>query len=462
MRLAIEGSGFRSAATEFGEANRVAALHYDSLTAKLDGYAAMAGDDTTSAAFASAYDEAAAEAVASMVDLVDAFANLGRLTETSLANHRDANVASIIAGATVYDGGSVLDPGYVSVLPASPPTALGGDPPSFSDEVRWVLDHVEGFVWPNADVDRLREAAHTWRSAEADLDGLTRFCGTAAGALASQLSPEIPVAVAATEELAVTVRELAAQYAALADACDSYADQVEAAHDEIESLTKQLLAEVVVGVLVGAAVTAITGGAAAGVSTGAVIARVASYSPRFAAVINTLRALALGASSTLRSTSATIRTLGVRIRKFAGGRMLARTEAGQIGFRGSNRFGRGFLRAHEHSGSHTLARHVGKSRDELLERLQREPWIKRSSSFPDDDVAERAIGRLLRENDDVIRAWLAGGKGDLGLEGGGSAVTGVSVSPGGLPETVRRLRVVLRSDADMPDGYRIFTAYPQP
>ncbi len=373
MRLAIEGTGFRSAATEFGEANRVAALHYDSLTAKLDGFAAMAGDDSTSAAFASAYDEAAAEAVASMVDLVEAFANLGRLTETSLANHRHANVASIIAGATVYDGGSVLDPGYVSVLPAPPPSSLGGDPPSFSDEVRWLLDHVEGFVWPNADVDRLREAAHAWRSAAGDLDGLTRFCDAAAGALSSQVSPEIPVAVAATDELAVTVRELAGQYAALADACDGYADQVEAAHEQTESLIKQLLAEVVVGVLVGAAVTAITGGAAAGVSTGAIIARVASYSPRFAAVINTLRTLALGAASTLRTTSATIRTLGGRIRTFAGGRVLARTEAGQIAFRGVQSLRPGFpaqpraLRQ-PHAGSSR-----GQVLDELLERFSGSP-----------------------------------------------------------------------------------------
>ena len=75
------------------------------------------------------------------------------------------------------------------------------------------LDHIQGFVWPNADTDRLRSAAQAWRTAAEGVDGLAAQCGDAVAALDTQRSPEVPVAVAATEELRATARDVSAQFA---------------------------------------------------------------------------------------------------------------------------------------------------------------------------------------------------------------------------------------------------------
>ena len=95
LRLAVDGGGYAAAREAFETANHVTALTHDSLAGKLSGYAGMAGHDESSAEFAAAYEAAAGDAFGALGDLIDAFAALGHLTAASLANHRDANVASI-------------------------------------------------------------------------------------------------------------------------------------------------------------------------------------------------------------------------------------------------------------------------------------------------------------------------------------------------------------------------------
>ena len=176
MRLEID-HGYDTATEAFVNGNHVAALHYDNLTGKLCGYAGMAGNDSTSTDFALAYDTGAQDAVEALDDLVDAFANVGRLTDTSITNHRHANRNSVLGSATVYDGTAPLPThGYLDVPPVSIPTSLGSDLSSFPDELNWILDQVEGFVWPNADTSRLREAGLAWQTAADDLDRLTGYC----------------------------------------------------------------------------------------------------------------------------------------------------------------------------------------------------------------------------------------------------------------------------------------------
>ena len=73
MRLAVDGGGYATARTAFENANHVAALQYDAMSGKLAGYAAMAGDDASSAEFAAAYDDAASQATGALADLVAAY-----------------------------------------------------------------------------------------------------------------------------------------------------------------------------------------------------------------------------------------------------------------------------------------------------------------------------------------------------------------------------------------------------
>ncbi len=461
MRLAIDRAGYDTAAEAFASGNHVAAVQYVSLVGRLDSCAAMAGDDSTSTEFAVAYDEAAAEAVAAYADLVPAFANLGRLTERSSANHRAANANSIISGSVVYDGWSLPEGDYVSVLPATPPSSLGGDSPSLSSEANWILDHIQGFAWPNADTDRLRSAAQAWRTAAEGVDGLADQCDDAASALWSQRSPEIPVAVAATEELRATALEVSAQFATLANACDDYATQVDQKRAEIRALVEEILAMIVEGIVVSVAIGLLTGGAGAIAGGSAVVAKVAAQSPRFAAILAALRSAAAASSAYLRTTRASLRASRLKLGKFADSRLAMRSEAGQVRI-GGRAFGwrAGRLIRHERWGSHTIKKHVGWSDRQLLARLRREPNLKGVSSFTDERTAERAIGHLLDHHDARLRSWLAGSQRGLQLEVKTDWIVGRHAAPDGRVTDVQGLRMFLVRDPRMDEGFRIVTAYP--
>ena len=399
MRLEVDGTGYETAARAFVDANQLAALCFSRLGGRLSGYGGMAGDDSTSQEFAAAYDEGAREAISSLADLVGSCSGLGRLTTSSLGNHTRANVRSIAAGSSVYQGGDLPEMGddsaYVSVLPAAPPTSLGADSPALPDQVGWILDHIEGFVWPGADVARLRDAAGAWRAAATALDGLVTCFDSAIRAFWGERSPEIPLAIDATHELRTSVRGLADQHAALAAACDSYADAVEAKRAEILHLAEWLLEQVVEGVVISVALGAITGGAGTAAGLSAVAARVAAESPRFAAILETLRALASGVASSVRATRNALQATRVTLTKFRDAavvRSTARGEAGTLKLWWERE--PGWLAKHEHSGSHTIELHVGRSRSRSCSSVSsgRRPPLDTRPPSPTSRLAERAIG----------------------------------------------------------------------
>jgi hypothetical protein len=456
--LVVERSGYVDAAVAFQEGNRAAADEHAALVAGLSRTAGMAGDDSTAGSFARDYDLAAGEAVAGLADIVTAFATLGRLTETSLANHADAEARSIIPGALVDT--SCLDvpaSTYAAVLGATPPSSLGGDPPMLTSQEAWILDRIEGFVWPDADTDRLRDAAALWHRTAGRLDSLAGSCRIAGHALATQRSPEIPLALSAADDLATTVRDLAGSCAALGDHCSAHADAVEAAHAQLRALLTEILRLVVEGLVVSAVLGALSAGAGAGVAIAAVAARVATYSPRFHAVLTTLRALTTATTACVRATHDALRLQRLRLERFL--RVPARNERGVLAL-GNPRWGRGWLARHEHSGSHTLRDHVGKTVDELQERLA-STGMRAASSFRSEADAERILERVMHQRAIEIRQWLAQGAGPLRIDAT-TTNAGISVFKDGSSRAVDGVRVILMRDSTMPDGYRILTAFPQP
>lgn len=62
------------------------------------------------------------------------------------------------------------------------------------------------------------------------------------------------------------------------------------------------------------------------------------------------------------------------------------------------------LRRDEARGGHTIARHVGKTDDELRERLARES-ISAASTYPDLETAQRVVGLALRRHAARVEAW---------------------------------------------------------
>lgn len=116
----------------------------------------------------------------------------------------------------------------------------------------------------------------------------------------------------------------------------------------------------------------------------------------------------------------------------------------------------------ERLGGHTLARHVGRTPDELASRLENEPGLRAASSFPDRATAERAVALALVTQRDRLERWQARGarRPNLALDVRASdgRPFGVTLARGDpRPRVTRSARVVLRARGS---GFYVLTAYP--
>lgn len=117
----------------------------------------------------------------------------------------------------------------------------------------------------------------------------------------------------------------------------------------------------------------------------------------------------------------------------------------------------------EARGGHTLARHVGKSDDELRARLERER-IAAASTYTDLRTAEETVGTALNHEAERVRNWSQrrGRRPNLAID-----FVGEDDRP--LGRTLRRGEksarscanavVVLKSDGS--NGYYVLTSYPE-
>ena len=121
----------------------------------------------------------------------------------------------------------------------------------------------------------------------------------------------------------------------------------------------------------------------------------------------------------------------------------------------------GGLQAHEDAGGHLIDRHVGKSEQWLVDRVQNSN-ISAASSFRDLPEAEYFVATTLAENQSGIDAWLDGKGGSrLVVDASFDATTGISVARGqDHAEDVFSVRVVLERSDRLDIGYRIITGYP--
>lgn len=121
----------------------------------------------------------------------------------------------------------------------------------------------------------------------------------------------------------------------------------------------------------------------------------------------------------------------------------------------------GSLSAHEGvAGGHTLARHVGKSIDELRERATRERK-REVSTFPDAAAADRAVAAVLTRRHSAVADWLR--RSPDGLRDFSATLDGpvgtIWRADRGLASPGRTVVVVLAPFARFPEGFRIHTAY---
>jgi hypothetical protein len=119
----------------------------------------------------------------------------------------------------------------------------------------------------------------------------------------------------------------------------------------------------------------------------------------------------------------------------------------------------------ESMGGHTLARHVGKTDDELADRLRREPRISAASTYTDRATAERNVGSALASGRDKLAAWerRSGRRPNLVLNyrSPGKEPLGRSLRRGQKRSSpARRALVVLRWD-ERSRRFYVLTSYPE-
>jgi len=115
----------------------------------------------------------------------------------------------------------------------------------------------------------------------------------------------------------------------------------------------------------------------------------------------------------------------------------------------------------EAAGGHVLRKHVGRTDDELRERLERERNISGASTYTDRSTAEHAVGAAIAVSQDRIQHWLnrSGGRPNLVLDYDSGQPLGRTLNRGDSQSRLcSHAVVVLRYAAP---SYYVLTSYPE-
>ena len=115
----------------------------------------------------------------------------------------------------------------------------------------------------------------------------------------------------------------------------------------------------------------------------------------------------------------------------------------------------------EAAGGHVLRKHVGRTDDELRERLVHERNISGASTYTDRAIAEHAIGAAIATSRDRIQRWLnrSGGRPNLVLDYESAQPIGRTMNRGdSQSRPCSHAVVVLKYAAP---SYYVLTSYPE-
>ena len=116
----------------------------------------------------------------------------------------------------------------------------------------------------------------------------------------------------------------------------------------------------------------------------------------------------------------------------------------------------------EERGGHTLRRHVGRSREELRQRLQTESDISAASSWTDRATAELTVAAGLRAGRERVADWerRGAGRSNLTLHFDAGRAIGRSLRRG-EQETVVCTEAIIVLRTDGMNGFYVLTTYPE-
>ena len=116
----------------------------------------------------------------------------------------------------------------------------------------------------------------------------------------------------------------------------------------------------------------------------------------------------------------------------------------------------------EAAGGHILRKHVGRTDEQLQERLEREPHIIGASIYTDRPTAERAVGAAIAQSQEKITRWLnrSGGHPNLVLDYDSPEPIGRTINRGeDHSHPCAHALVVLKYVG--PNDYFVLTSYPE-
>jgi toxin YxiD len=115
----------------------------------------------------------------------------------------------------------------------------------------------------------------------------------------------------------------------------------------------------------------------------------------------------------------------------------------------------------EERGGHTLEKHIGRTDEQLRERLRRER-ISAASTWTDRETAEATVAEALRAEQRRVDSWISRGypRANLALHYEAGRPIGRSLRRG-EEQTVNCTSAVIVLRADGPDSFYVLTTYPE-
>ena len=116
----------------------------------------------------------------------------------------------------------------------------------------------------------------------------------------------------------------------------------------------------------------------------------------------------------------------------------------------------------EARGGHTLDKHVGRSDQQLRDRLGQERNIAAASTWTNRQIAEETVGQALRAERDKIARWEERGyrRPNLALHFDAGRVIGRSMRHGDQSSSPATQAVIVLK-ANGPDSFYVLTSYPE-
>jgi hypothetical protein len=148
----------------------------------------------------------------------------------------------------------------------------------------------------------------------------------------------------------------------------------------------------------------------------------------------------------------------------SGANTRAESRAGEEGHRGGGLMSGPTrdLSQDEAAGGHILRKHVGKTDDDLRQRLNREHNISGASTYTDRSAAEHAVGAALAQSQDRLQRWLnrPGGHANLVLDYDSPEPIGRTINRGeDRSRPCSHALVVLKYVG--PNDFYVLTSYPE-